>query len=80
MRRTANALQRRADDFRAWLDKMEGKLQDKCDFKSGIEDIPGDGLCVINVDTTQVAPLWTCISEIERVGRLSEEAHNNLCI
>ena len=80
MRRTIIGLQKRVDEARAWAGKLERKLQDKCDFKMGIETFEGDGICIINVDTSDVAPVWTCIEVIERVGRLSLDDHKELCI
>lgn len=80
MRRTVKGLQKRVNEARAWAGKLEEKLQDKCDFEIGIETFEGDGICIINVNTSDVAPIWVCIDVIESVGRLSLDDHKELCI
>ena len=59
---------------------LEELIEGFCDFPSGISLIPGDGICIINVDTANVAPLGTCIRWFEENGILNAEQHNELCI
>jgi hypothetical protein len=80
MRRTLKSLEKRVNDLKSWVGRMEAELQDKCDFEIGIEIFPGDGICIINPETSQVAPIMACIIEIERNGVLTAEKHDKLCI
>lgn len=80
MRRTLKALIKRESEFRACVGKMEQKIQGKCDFNCGIENVPGDGLCVINVETNSLAPIGACIEVIESEGKLTELRHKTICI
>jgi hypothetical protein len=64
----------------SWVGRLEQKLQDKCDFEMGIEVFNSDGICIINVATSQVAPVYECISHIEKTGKLTADEHDRLCI
>jgi hypothetical protein len=80
MRRLLKALAKRVNDLDAWRGRMERELQPKCDFEIGIEIFPGDGICVLNIETSQVAPIEACIAEIEKSGKLTNESHDELCV
>lgn len=60
---------------------LKTSLDDFFEFEFYIEIFPGDGICVGNENTANVAPLPLCLSEIEILGRaMTEEEHHDLCI
>jgi len=80
MRKILKALMKKESEFHSCVEEMERKIQNRCDFNCGIENPPGDGFCVINIDTSNLAPIITCIETIERDGRLTESEHRAICI
>jgi hypothetical protein len=80
IRKAAQRVENLQNKLTSTAETLEELIEGLCDFPSGISLIPGDGICVINDDTANVAPLHTCIRWFEDHGNLSAEQHNELCI
>lgn len=66
--------------YQAAIGVMEGKIAGYVDFDFSIIDQPGDGLCVLNYDTSDVAPLDRCLDLINTGERLTIGRHKIECI
>lgn len=61
-------------------ENVEAAIKPFVGFDFYIEYLPGDGHCVGNADSANVAPLGWCIGVIEQKGKLTAEDHKELCI
>ena len=57
---------------------MEAALSDKVLFDFGIENIPGDGFCICDVEQENLAPLSACLAFIKKNGQLSQDNHESM--
>ena len=54
---------------------LHNSLRESVTFEFTIEDIPGDGLCILNVDTDRLVSLNKCLNLIQNHVLLTEAAH-----
>lgn len=80
MRITMKGLDSAKSKYLAAIGLMERQLKDKIKFDFNIEDVPGDGFCILNPITATLSPLCMCISEIKKNQILTEESHKALAI
>jgi len=59
---------------------MESAMADKVLFDFGIENLPGDGFCVCDVEQANLALLSVCLAFIKEHGQLSQEDHESMSI
>ena len=80
IRKAAQRVENLQNKLTSAAETLEEIIEGLCDFPCGISLIPGDGICVINNETANVAPLGTCMRWFEEHGNLNAEQHNELCI
>ena len=59
---------------------LEAMMADKIKFEFGIEHLPDDGLCIINVGSASLAPIYECIQFLNKHGSMDKDQHDNMCI
>lgn len=60
--------------------ELESELEDQISFDFAITYCQGDGYCILNKETTMVAPIFLCIDFISKKGSMTITDHENLCI
>ena len=55
---------------------MEVALSSFITFDFNIENMPGDGLCILNYNESRLSPLDQCIDYIIKHGSLSADDHS----
>ena len=73
MKREIEAMLKAYHRYEVARDKATAKLQSICDFGASITLIESDGHCILNEDTTDVAPL----SIVNGRRKLTAEEHAN---
>jgi len=66
--------------YESEVGSLEKAISEKVEFDFGVDYMPGDGFVLLNVETTNLAPLSSCIREIESSGSLTEDSHKSMCI
>ncbi len=68
----------------AKIKELDQELQEFVEFPCGVNVIPGDGVCLVDLQSStqapNVAPLADCIDRINQEGKLSKESFNQLTI
>ena len=49
-------------------------------FEFNLTYCPGDGYCILDAETDEVAPLDSCIKIIEDTGKITRKEHNSIII
>lgn len=79
-----NHLEQFQAKFEAKIEELDKELQEFVEFPCGVTVIPGDGVCLIDLQSSQiapnVAPLSDCLDRINQEGKLSKESFNQLTI
>ena len=64
IRNKLNQVIRARDSYNKKSEELEELLKPKCLFRMGLSNMPGDGLCILNQETNDTAPLSSCLSII----------------
>ena len=75
-----NKLMKAKLNYFSAIGNMEVAIADKVLFEFGIEDLPGDGFCVCDVEQSNLAPLSKCLAFIKVHGKLSQDDHESMSI
>jgi len=75
-----NSLIKAAGKYACAIGTMEAVLADKIEFEFSIDDIPGDGFCILNIESARVAPLIYCMDIIKEKKVLTVDSHGDICI
>ena len=64
----------------AKIKELDNDLQEVVEFPCGVTIVGGDGICLLNIETSDVAPLRLCLDRINQEGKLSKESFYQLTI
>lgn len=78
--KTFRKLKSRRVKTEALKGKMEILIMNNVEFRFSVVDVPGNGFCVLNENTSSLAPLAGCLTAIQEYGKLTFKKHNELSI
>lgn len=78
--RAINSLISKHKDYVTATGVVEAKLTSHIEFEFGVENLPGDGFCILHVEHSIVAPLDACVKIIQDNGHLTAEDHARVSI
>ena len=80
LKKKSNALWKAHTVLEATENEMRLMLNPFICFEYSITYCPGDGYCILNAESNNVAPMESCIKVIEDTGKLSWKDHEAISI
>ena len=63
-----------------WMGILEEELKEFVKFDFSVDYMAGDGLLILNEESTSVATVMSCIDLIDKYGELTEDDHERAAI
>jgi len=79
MKKQLEILEKKYVEYEIYLDKLESKIRNICDFEARITFCSGDRHLILNEETSNVATLDCLIGRTIK-NKLTEEEHLKYCV